>query len=38
MVVVGEAGEREVAGDRLAAVLFGDDVIDFEGEFIVDLR
>src|SRR5437762_797725 len=38
VVVVGEAGEREVAGDRLAPVLFGDDVIDLEGKLVVVLR
>ena len=38
MVVVGEAGEREVAGDRLATVLFGNDVIELEGKFVVELR
>jgi hypothetical protein len=38
MVVVSEAGEREIAGDRLAPVLFGDDMIGLEREFVVDLR
>src|SRR5258708_8121958 len=38
MVVVGEAGERKIASDRLAPVLLGDDVVDLEGEFVADLR
>lgn len=38
VMVVGEASERKVAGDRLAPMLFGDDVIDLKGNFIVDLR
>ena len=37
-VVVGEAGQREVAGRGLARVLFSDDVIDLEREFVVGLR
>jgi hypothetical protein len=36
-VVVREAREREIAGYP-APVLFGDHVIDLEGEFIVDVR
>ncbi|MCI0683081.1 MAG: hypothetical protein L0Y71_13350 [Gemmataceae bacterium] len=28
--MAGEAGEREVAGNRLTLVLFGNDVIDLE--------
>src|SRR5437868_15263334 len=38
MVIVGKAGEREIAGDRLAPVLFGNDVIDLEHKLIVDPR
>lgn len=37
MVVVGEAGERKVAGNCLASMLFGDDMIDFKGEFVAGL-
>lgn len=38
MVVVGETRERQVASDRLAAMLLGDDVIDLERHFIACLR
>jgi hypothetical protein len=38
VMVVGETGEGEIARDGLAAVLFGDDMIDLEREFIIALR
>jgi len=38
VVIAREAGQREVSRDRLAAVLLGDDVVDFEIELIALLR
>src|SRR5262249_7466459 len=38
MVVIGEACEREIAGDAPTAMLFGGDMIDFKLGFVVDLR
>jgi hypothetical protein len=38
MMVVSKASQGEITGNRLAPVLLRDDVIDFEGKFVVDLR